>query len=192
MDILLFNALWMSWNAILAIVGVALSWLFVRAASRRTKLLIAPLWLAFVPNTIYILTDIIHLWEQWQYVTGASRLILIAQYLVFIPFGFVTFYMSLRLFEQGIRPIYRRLSVSAILSIEAIIIALNFLIALGVTMGRIQRTNSWEILTNLQGVLQDVSRTFQSSHLLIYTMVSGVLFNMLYFSLRRILGARAQ
>jgi uncharacterized membrane protein len=192
MDILLFNAFWMSWNATLAIVGVALSWLFVRAASRRTKLLIAPLWLAFVPNTIYIMTDIIHLWEQWQYVAGANRLILLAQYLVFIPIGCVSFYLSLRFFEQGIRPIYRRLSLSAILSIEAIIIVLNFLIALGVTMGRIQRTNSWEVLTNLEGVLHDMSRTFQSSHLLVYTMVSGVLFNMLYFSLRRILGARAE
>ncbi len=187
MSILEFNALWMSWNAFLATVGVALAYAFLHASSRRTKLLIAPLWLAFVPNTIYILTDIIHLFEQWQYVEGAGRLILLGQYLVFIPFGFVTFYLSLRFFEQGIRPIYRRLSLPAILSIEAVIMIINFMIAFGVTMGRIQRTNSWELVTNLEGVLHDVTRTLYSSHLLVYTMVSGILFNMLYFSLRRIL-----
>lgn len=185
MHIFIFNLLWMNWNAFLAATGVFLAWLIFKTKNRHLKLFLIPVWLAFVPNTIYIVTDIIHLPWQLSYVEGVMQIFILLQYLLFIPLGFITFYLSLRFFEQGIYPLYRKFSLSHSVQVEEIIVILNFLIAFGVVMGRFHRTNSWQIVTNIYRVLEDIGKVFTSRPQITAAILFGIFINFLYFFLKK-------
>lgn len=175
---------WMTWNALLAMLSVMLGWLLIKEKKRTMQLLLMIVWFFFVPNTIYIITDIYHLVEQLTMVYGIERLFVISQYLFFISLGIVTFVISLYFFEYALtRLFHRKISESFVISIIALV---NFVIAFGVIMGRVQRTNSWQILTHPVGVYNDIIHTFSSPLLLIAVFVIGVLGNIIYFSLREI------
>ena len=61
----------------------------------------------------------------------------------------------------------------------------NFLVALGVVVGRVQRTNSWEAVTDPIKVLKDFINVLNSPDLISLVILFGILNNFLYFTLKR-------
>lgn len=188
MGILLFNTIWMSWNAILAFVSVFFGWKALHSKTIQQKLLYLFLWLLFVPNTIYILTDFYHLIQQLPWINNLMKPLLIFQYLVFIPLGILSFVLSLGLFEKTLKKIAARYKYfsSKKFMIERIIIAINFLIAFGVILGRIHRLNSWEVFIDPAQVLRDTLETIASIQLMTYVLLFGFLSYVLYRLMKKI------
>lgn len=177
---------WMAWNTLLALFSVMLGWFLIKEKKFTIRLLLIVVWLFFVPNTIYIITDIYHLVEQWAMVYGIEKLFIMGQYFFFISVGIVTFVISLYFFEYALTRFFKRkISESVTISIITLV---NFIIAFGVIVGRVQRTNSWQILTHPMRVYNDVVQTFSSPLLLVAVFVFGVLGNIIYFSIRDIYG----
>jgi uncharacterized membrane protein len=177
-EIFLKNFEYIGVNTFLAVIPVVFGWLMIKFRSGILRFICGFLWFIFLPNTIYILTDITHLFEIWPNVDNFSRLALIFQYLIFSIAGIVTFAISIYFFqkllegkrEKGISP----------LTIFAICM-LNFIVGFGVILGGIRRTNSWYIFTNPSRVLEDALNLIYSQELLILVFGVGVLANLIYF-----------
>lgn len=178
MFLVLYDLKWMSYNLVLAIIPVIFGWLILRAKNRIYRIFSAICWLVFLPNTIYLLTDIIHLSDDWERpIDLTSKFIIASMYIALLVIGIFTFVLSLHPIEKLFkRKMHHR---------TLIIVGVNFLIGFGMVLGRIERTNSWEIVTNTPKVIWDTLRVLTSPEKLILFIIFGVLCNVVYFSCRK-------
>ena len=133
------------WNSFLALIPFVLSiWLF-RVSLSRSLLwwLIFFVFVLFLPNAPYILTDSIHLisYIHQGYAKSLILLVLIPQYSIFIFIGFQLYVLSLLNLESYCDKHNLKAS---ILPVELI---LHFLSAVGIYLGRFLRLNSWDLVT---------------------------------------------
>jgi uncharacterized membrane protein len=145
------NIGWMSWNLFLAFIPLGLSvWLF-RVNRRRTWTwwLGFAVFLAFLPNAPYLLTDVIHLIDDIRRVESIwmITLVLLPVYLVVILAGFEAYVISLINWGYSL---HRTGKSNWILRIELICHALC---AVGIFWGRFLRFNSWDFITQPDAVL---------------------------------------
>jgi uncharacterized membrane protein len=145
---------WMAWNLFLAVLPWVMGLGLFRPGVKRS-----PLWwlgvlvfLAFLPNAPYVLTDFIHLEHDLARVNSDAldTLVVIPRYCIFMLVGFGAYVLSLMqvgdyLKQQG----YRRW----VLLTE---LTLHGLSAVGIYLGRVERLNSWDLITQLHGVVQSV------------------------------------
>jgi uncharacterized membrane protein len=139
------------WNLFLAFIPFALSFYLFRLTALRnlwwwTSLLI---FIAFLPNAPYILTDSIHILElsQENYPHWAIVLILIPQYILFICLGFEAYVISLVKLEQYLTNFMAPKYLTMVNAIA------HSLCIVGVYIGRFERFNSWDFVTKPGTVL---------------------------------------
>jgi uncharacterized membrane protein len=164
------NADWMGWNLFLAVVPLVLSVFLFRRVQMGNSTIVLPsvplqrrsgslLWwlgvavfVAFLPNAPYILTDIIHFVGDVQSEPSiwVVTLILIPLYILFIFAGFEAYVISL-------------INVGAYLKqtgrgrwIGKVEILLHLLSAIGIYLGRFLRFNSWDIVTRLDTLAMSI------------------------------------
>ena len=148
-----FGFLFIIWNLFLAYVPYAISsWL----SAPRTRILHPVIkyaafiaWLLFLPNTFYILTDLIHL-THYQH-PRAPEWFDLALIFSFAWNGLLLGVISLRQMEKYWRP---RQNPGGDWRFVYPIMALN---ALGVYAGRYLRYNSWDILSNPFQLIADIA-----------------------------------
>jgi uncharacterized membrane protein len=133
------------WNLFLAFIPFALSFYLFRLTALRnlwwwTSLLI---FIAFLPNAPYILTDSIHIVElsQKDYPHSAIVLVLIPQYILFICLGFEAYVISLVKLEQYLTNFMASKYLTMVNGIA------HSLCIVGIYIGRFERFNSWDFLT---------------------------------------------
>src|SRR5262245_16659412 len=95
MHIFFYNLEWMVYNIFLSIIAVILAFFMLRVKKFWLKVLLTISWLAFLPNTIYMITDISHLFEQWNQVTFIFKFLIFTQYFVLISIAVITFVVAL-------------------------------------------------------------------------------------------------
>jgi uncharacterized membrane protein len=176
MTVILFNLIWMPFNMLLALIGVILGWLMYKTKPILFKYLLAFLWLLFVPNTIYILTDAYHLTYQWFRVPDTFKLLLFLEYIILLPSGVITYLWSMYYFEKTISKLPYK---------HAVIIIINIAISFGIMLGRFQRTHSWYVFTDPARVWNDVIGIFQSINLFIIFVIFSICLNMFYWYARK-------
>jgi uncharacterized membrane protein len=146
---------WMAWNLLLAVMPVVLAAALFRSRARRTSLWWAGVvvFVAFLPNAPYVLTDVVHLLDDIR--GTSSDLVLLGihlpLYLTFFAIGFGSYVVALELarrFAHGELPGLRW---------PAVELTLHVLCAAGIYLGRVVRLNSWEILTRPRAVVAGVS-----------------------------------
>ena len=142
----------LAWNLILAWVPYLLALWAATIALRRPgqpwRLLPAgALWLGFLPNAPYLVTDFMHVglhrsetWLFWY------DLVLLA---TFAWTGCVLGVTSLRVM-QGLVTVYAGRLVSWLF-----VLAVSGLCGVGIYLGRFHRWNSWDLLLNPRGILAD-------------------------------------
>lgn len=154
MESILANALeafnrhsgWIVWNLFLAFIPLVLSfWLFFRRGRKRSPLwwLIFVVFIAFLPNAPYLLTDIIHLITAVRagYSVWIITLVFIPLHLLAILLGWEAYVISL--INQG-RYLQKQGASKFIFVSELSIHALS---AIGIFLGRFRRFNSWDLVT---------------------------------------------
>lgn len=141
------------WNLFLAWLPFIFGLLLVASSQRygwRSKwsILLAVLWLGFLPNTFYLLTDYIHLQE---YIRGHVMLDIV-MFTMFVFTGLALGFSSVLMIHQAARQkIHRRRWVVAGLLIGF------FLCAFAMYLGRELRWNTWDLITNPFGIIFSVS-----------------------------------
>lgn len=137
-----FTFIWLIWNLVLAWIPYAISsWFQQRPAVQEHRLkfvAVSLLWLLFIPNSFYILTDLFHL-GKFTNVPNWFDLTLIIS---FAWNGLLLGVLSVRQMEKIMQPHLR--GKHELLFIYPIM----WLNALGVYIGRYPRFNSWDIVTN--------------------------------------------
>jgi uncharacterized membrane protein len=176
---------WIIWNLFLAFIPLVLSfWLFRRQTTARSF----PWWLglvvyiAFLPNAPYLLTDIIHLIRGIRAGNSAwvIALIFVPLHVLAILSGFEAYVVSLinqghYLKRQGLK----QYLVWAELLTHA-------LCAWGVYLGRFRRLNSWDLVSDPGNVVLQALDDLTSKRPLLVILVAFVILTVLYWLLKQI------
>lgn len=159
MSALVNNVGWMGWNLFLALVPLALArFLFGHRERPRWALITGgAVFVAFLPNAPYVLTDVLHLPRELAIAHGNHWLAaaLVGQYLCLFATGFAAYVLSLVRFERWLAD--RGVSRENVLLVD---LSLHALCAVGIVLGRVFRFNSWDLVTNPGGLL-DLARVPQ-------------------------------
>jgi uncharacterized membrane protein len=139
----------MIWNTLLAFIPFGLAIALFRRGVTRTPLwwCTFAVWLAFLPNAPYVITDVVHLVDAMR---GSPRdghgYAVLVVYSVFFATGLALYGLSTWLFRRAFAP--RLGAVRA----EVATIALHAACAVGVYLGRFGRLNSWDLFLQPQRV----------------------------------------
>ena len=132
------------WNLFLAFIPLALSFYLFRLSAIRNPLwgIILLIFIAFLPNAPYILTDSIHIIELSQnYPNWAIALVLIPQYSLFIVVGFEAYIIALAKLDEYLANWFAQ---KYLILVQAIA---HGLCVIGIYLGRFERFNSWDFVT---------------------------------------------
>ena len=134
---------WMGWNLILAFVPLAIGAGLFRAGNRRTVgwWLGFALFVAFLPNAPYVMSDLVHLPADVRAATSMKVVLLglLPLYACYMLAGLQAYVLSLGL-RNYMRTAGRRRS------LLAVDVGAAFCAAVGVFLGRVDRVNSWDPL----------------------------------------------
>lgn len=139
-------------NLLLAWLALFFGWLLIKQLGRRPwgnwrPVLFTFLWVFFLPNAWYVMTDFIHVFDTGE----ISYLYDIAMISTLSLCGFLLGFASL--FSVHRQMVKRMDFISAGLLIEAVILVASFAIYLG----RDLRWNTWDILTNPSGLILNIT-----------------------------------
>ena len=176
--------LFLGWNLVLAAVPLAVSTAIVRldGAGARPGVLVAlgAVWLLFLPNAPYILTDLVHLAPRGAVPFWYDLAVLLSA----AGTGLLAGYVSLA-DVQGV--VARRVGNAAAWAAATGVL---FLSAFGVYLGRELRWNSWDIVTTPGALLADVAgRALDPTgdiDTVVLTVVFGGMLTLGYVALRAI------
>jgi len=172
--------LFLNWNLFLALIPWLLSSLLVLKGlnSKGLVILLILVWLAFFPNSPYILTDLFHL-KLREGVPMWFDLVLI---LSFAWTGLLYGFISLKDIESLLKK-YTSGKLIFLLSIVFL-----FMSAFGIFLGRYLRWNSWDIISNPMGLFNDIAVRFADPvsfpNTWGMTILMGILLNMMYLSFK--------
>jgi uncharacterized membrane protein len=142
----------MFWNLFLAAVPLLLAWWLVHRVRQDgwlkwPQMVLAAAWFVFLPNSFYLITDLIHLRSNFEADLLFDITVLMSFILAGLAFGFASLYLVHK--ELG-----KRLSdLRAYGAVAVILLAASFAICLG----RYTRWNTWDIILQPAGLLFDVS-----------------------------------
>jgi uncharacterized membrane protein len=134
------------WNLFLAVLPLYFSHKAETANSRHKGWLFATLWLLFFPNAMYILTDLFHLRERGDIPLWYDLLLILSAALNGVVLGFI----SLRKMERWMVGYINRKYLS--LLIFVILVMCGY----GIYLGRYERWNSWDVITNPISLAADI------------------------------------
>ena len=180
MDIILNNFEWMSFNVLLAFLPILFGWVMYTAKEKWLKISGGLLWILFIPNSVYIFTDIKHLQKDLAFVDNQLRIFVLIQYILLLSVGAIAFLLGMHPFEKLIAKAKNK---SIMHNKRIILILTNLIIGLGIVLGRFQETNSWEVFTNINKVISDSINVFTSHELLVIALLFGIFSNITYFAL---------
>ncbi|NEP58279.1 MAG: DUF1361 domain-containing protein [Symploca sp. SIO2G7] len=176
---------WMIWNLFLAFIPLALSfWLFRTNTRSRSIIWWVGLiiFILFLPNAPYLLTDIKHLIGaiRSNYSIWVITLVLIPQHLTVILLGFQAYVICVMnlgyyLQQQG--------ASKFILWAE---LMTHALCAIGVYLGRFQRFNSWDLVTQPNDLAMSVINDLTAKRPLLVMIVTFMVITVLYWVIKQV------
>ncbi len=182
MDIILDNVEWMALNVLLALLGLTLGIIFLYINNKLLKVVIFIIWILYLPNTIYLVTDSQHFFEHWVELNPTFQLILIIQYIILIFIGVITFLLSFYILDKFFS--HSKIRKNKTLIIILLLLA-NYLVAFGVALGRINRLNSFEAITHPLKVVSNSLNLLSSTEVILTVFLFGTFTSFLYLLFRK-------
>jgi uncharacterized membrane protein len=175
------------WNLFLAWIPYCISqWLYYYQQKIKSNLLLTAIvaaWLAFVPNTFYILTDLYHIGDGYNDFSMPQWFDL-AMLLSFAWNGLLLGILSVRHIEKVIE---KRFGIKHELLFLYPVMWLN---ALGVYVGRYLRFNSWDVLSNPFSLIRDIAHVllhpFTERYATGMIICFSILMTLFYMTLKKI------
>ena len=156
-------------------------WIVKRSQSRPISWWLGFLvFISFLPNAPYVLTDVIHLIDDIRmgYSVWIITLALIPLYLLFMFVGFQAYVLSLMHMGEYMQ---RQGWGKFILLSELVVHALS---AIGIYLGRFLRFNSWDIITNTQMLLNRMMEDLIAQRPAIVMLITFVVISVLYLIMK--------
>jgi uncharacterized membrane protein len=176
--------LFLPWNLFLAFIPYAIvKWLMTKPGwieNRIRFILIFCIWLLFIPNSFYIITDLYHL----ELSKDSPRWFDLTLIFSFAWVGMLLGILAVNKMETIFRVFLNKRNI--ILFIYPVM----WLIAWGIYIGRYLRFNSWDVITNPFSLFSDIIEMFSDP--LKYTYAWGMIFcfsvfiTLVYLSIKKI------
>lgn len=143
------------WNLFLGILPLGFAWWFSRRVAKTRlsdwrNVVLAVLWLGFLPNSFYLVTDLIHIRPRGD----ISILYDVVMLVSFVWVGFLAGFLSVYLMH---RVALRRFKANQAHGMVALVF---LLCSFAIYLGRYLRWNTWDIIFNPFSLLFDVSERF--------------------------------
>ena len=168
----------MTVNIFLALLAPLFALLLTKTRPKALKTLLFILWLLFVPNTIYVLTDLEYLPSQLATISTVLKPVLIAQYIILTAVGLVAYFYAFKKTKRIIQNLTGKF-------FKTSIFLFNYLIALAVSIGKLQRLESWDIILHPFKVVNSSLHNIASIQTALFILFFGTLVNIIYFSFNR-------
>lgn len=172
------------WNLFLSWIPLALSRHFSNMHQQHwvKQAILLCTWLLFFPNSLYVVTDLVHLNRQSIVPVWFDAILIFTAAVTSIFMGFV----SLQRLEKYL---HRRFPVNYINRVIAMIL---FMSSFGVYLGRFLRWNSWDIIGNPVPLMHSIAVRMASpaSHgrTWVVTLLLTVLFYLLWLLVKKMPG----
>lgn len=191
-QLFLENFNWMAWNLFLALIPLALSiilFILPRFSAFRFNLksllwgILFIVYIAFLPNAPYVLTDLIHLVENVKENDSLMMIVLVLfpQYFLFTLIGFTAYVLSVINLAKFLKS--QGWQQQQIVIAELVIHALS---AIGVYLGRFLRFNSWHILTELPDLINSLMYDLIGKRPIIIMTVMFIVLTILYWIMKQV------
>ena len=168
-----YNLSWMLFNTCLALIPVILIQIAIQTNQTFLKTLLLVIWFIFLPNTIYLLLDVVHFPKGMYIASGVYQLVIFSMYLGLFITGFITFFYAIHPFD---RFYLRKNKWQRFLTL----FCLNVFIGLGLVLGRFLRLNSWDLFFHPGVAIQSIMDIFMSKSLLTLSFFFGILSMLIY------------
>jgi uncharacterized membrane protein len=169
----------LNWNLFLAIIPWIISTIIIVKKSNNIVALILLIitWLLFFPNSPYILTDLFHLKSRQSAPIWFDFILIFSFAWTGLIFGFVSLIDIISLLKKYFSNFV----------LNCIVVFFLFLSSFGIYLGRYLRWNSWDIISNPLGLIDDVGERLTDPlshpHTWGMTILMGILLNMMFFSI---------
>lgn len=169
------------WNLFLAVVPIMLSRRIqaMQVPTKKTFLLLF-LWILFLPNAPYVVTDLFHYRERWPVPKWYDLMIVTSASWNGLMAGFISVMQVESFFSK-------RLSTTKTKLLTAVVF---LLCGYGIYIGRYLRFNSWDILTAPWNLLSISARHFLEpvEHLVVwkFTLLFAVMLGIIYQSIKQL------
>ncbi|WP_458629134.1 DUF1361 domain-containing protein [Winogradskyella sp. PC D3.3] len=177
-----FFFLFLIWNVFLAIIPFSIT-MYLTTTPNLSHIKLAVwciIWLAFLPNAPYIVTDLIHIRIGNDALLWLDVLVVLS----FALSGLLLFYISITHMQQLVLSKFKKFP------IEIISIAILFLCGFGVYLGRFLRYNTWEIISQPHHLFKDiltiVFSPFQHYEAWLFTLGFGAFLTIGYFMFKNL------
>jgi uncharacterized membrane protein len=176
-----FSYFFLLWNIFLAFIPLKMSTLLTKQKKVNVySILFFVLWLLFFPNSLYLITDLIHLEQRQNIPLWYDALLLYTCASAGLIMAFISLYKIESFLDGKINDRLKNVVVSFCL----------FLGSFGVYLGRFLRWNSWNVLSHpvrtTTGIAERVLLPFDYTHTWAITLLFTGLFNILYFLIKRL------
>lgn len=143
--------LFLTWNLFLAYIPYFISTMLARMNKRSAGWwALSFIWLLFIPNSFYIITDLYHLGDRYND-RQVPQWFDLAMILSYVWNGLLLGVLSVRQMERILLP--RQTLRSELLFLYPVM----WLNALGIYIGRYLRYNSWDVVTDPFQLLRDIA-----------------------------------
>ena len=176
--------LFLVWNIFLAWIPFMISSGFNKIASHAgwKQFLVFCCWLAFFPNGLYIVTDLIHLQIESKVPKWFDAVLLFSASVAGLMMAFISLYRVEAFLNKTVN---KKLH-------PVLIFGILFLGSFGVYLGRFLRWNSWDIISNPFQLVLSISHRIISpfDHLQTWTVTGTftIFFYLLYISVKKMPG----
>ena len=180
--------LFLVWNIFLAWVPCMISSLFKKMNDRSKwkSVLVFCCWLAFFPNALYIVTDLIHIQQESLVPKWFDALLLFSSAVLGLLLAFISLYRVEAFLKKMV----------GIKLLAPLILLILFLGSFGVYLGRFLRWNSWDIISNPFQLLISIGHRIVSpfDHVQTWgiTLVFTAFFYLLYITIKKLPGYVSQ
>lgn len=178
----------LAWNLFLALVPAMAASALLHADRRGARIAAVAwgaMWLLFLPNAPYLITDLVHLKPR----PPVPYWFDIALFATFAGAGMLAAFSSLQDVQHVVSRRFGRVAGWTVVTLAA------FAAGFGIELGRMQRWNSWDLLTQPADLLTSVAgRLFEPwlhPRALVVTLVYGAVLLFGYIAVRVILKPRA-
>ena len=161
--------LFLLWNLFLATIPYSLSTIiktdFRLRRSNLKNLGIIIIWLLFIPNTFYLITDFVHL-------NPSNLYRYIFDFALLSSFTIAGFYFGI----LSINTIYKQIQFFYSNTISRIfLISISYLCAFGIYIGRVLRFNSWDIICNPFSLIKSILDSIFLLETVVFSIELGTL-----------------
>lgn len=168
-----YSLIFILWNILLSFMPFLISTLLVIIKEKKNLkdlvfLFFGIIWLLFLPNAPYIVTDLMHIGVVRAVPALYDSILLFSSAVVGIMFGF---YSLIQMQELLIARFSKRVN-------KIIMFLIMILTSFGIYLGRFLRFNSWDVFTNPSYVLSGIKEIFSNKGDVIEALTYTLLFSL--------------